>query len=71
MAVTMGKAKMEIEHLAGTASTICQDWVTSAAFGGSSKDTEKKIEWLVQGQGQIGVTVASDRAGVVRATCGV
>jgi murein tripeptide amidase MpaA len=67
MSVTLGKAKMEIEHLAGASSTVCQDWAQAVSFLGSGKDTEKKIEWLVKGQGPIRVTVTSDRAGVVRA----
>lgn len=65
--VTMGKAKTEIEHLTGIANSVCLDWANGVSFLGASKDTERKIEWLVKGSGKIGVTVMSDRAGVARA----
>ncbi len=63
----IGKKKTEVGHLAGAASTACEDWVNSAFFGGTSKEQERRLEWLVRGRGRIGVAVKSERAGTVRA----
>lgn len=67
-ALELGKAKQEIEHLAGASTTLCQPWTSYHSFKGTSKDTEKKLEWLVRGRGKLSVTVKSERAGVCRAT---
>lgn len=62
----IGKKKTEIGHLAGVATTTCDDWVNSAFFAGTSKEQERRLEWLVRGRGRIGVVVKSERAGTVR-----
>lgn len=67
-ALELGKAKQEIEHLAGFATALCQPWTSYHSFKGVSKDTEKKLEWLVRGRGSLSVMVQSERAGVCRAT---
>ncbi|MEK7865589.1 MAG: hypothetical protein AAB434_02835, partial [Planctomycetota bacterium] len=62
----IGKKKTEVGHLAGAASTACEDWVNSAFFSGTTKEQERRLEWLVRGRGRIGVVVKSERAGTVR-----
>lgn len=67
MKLLIGKKKTEVDQLAGTASTTCEDWANAAFFAGTSKEQERRLEWLVRGRGRIGVVARSERAGIVRA----
>lgn len=66
--IEIGKRRAEIGHLAGAASTTCDEWNSAIWFGGSSREAEAYLEWCVRGDGPVSVTVKSDRAGTVRAT---
>ncbi|MBI3099565.1 MAG: carboxypeptidase, partial [Planctomycetes bacterium] len=66
----IGKKRTETGHLAGAATTLCDECNSSTWFGGSSREAEAYLEWCVRGTGPLAVTVKSDRAGTVRGRCG-
>lgn len=65
----IGKRRVELGQLGGAATTLCDDGSAPAFFDGSDRDAGKTLEWGVRGDGPISVTVRSDRAGTVRASC--
>ncbi|MHB2020012.1 MAG: M14 family metallopeptidase [Candidatus Xenobia bacterium] len=63
----MGRPRTEIPHLAGTASVVADTAETPVYFRGVTQEHRTHLEWLIRGEGEVAVTVRSERAGVCRA----
>jgi murein tripeptide amidase MpaA len=65
--VLMGKARTELEHLDGVTNVVNSGYADTTYYKGTTERHRQKLEWLVRGAGPVGVTVRSERAGILRA----
>lgn len=68
VSLVQGELRTEAGNLTGRANSEHQQWASSAFYGGASNAHEKRLEWVVGGEGRVEVTVRAERAGVVRAS---
>jgi murein tripeptide amidase MpaA len=61
-----GEEKVELGHLAGRSALEGSSWKSPGFFEGLPSDYARRVEWGVRGEGQIEVTVRSERAGTRR-----
>lgn len=66
--LVMGERRVEVDHLDGISNVVNAGYADTTYYRGTTERHRQKIEWLVRGAGEIGVTVKSARAGVLRAT---
>ncbi|MGB3635838.1 MAG: hypothetical protein WA982_17510, partial [Rubrobacteraceae bacterium] len=61
-----GKRETELGHLAGRSALLGNRWKDPTFFNGLPSDYARRVEWVVGGEGSVGVEVRSEKAGIVR-----
>ena len=61
-----GKHETELGHLAGRSALLGNRWKDPTFFNGLPSDYAVRPEWVIRGEGPIGVEVMSEKAGTLR-----
>jgi murein tripeptide amidase MpaA len=68
--LVLGKADIELGHLAGRSALLGNRWKNPAFFEGLPSDYARRYVWIVRGEGPLEIEVRSERAGKVRLESG-